>query len=375
MRTNWVLLLIVSLLFSCIIAVGAGQAQRGVSGACDRACLQGFVDQYLDAWIARDPKKLPLTANAKYTENGQRLEFGDGSWNVAVGKGKYRLWVPDTETGQVGIITTVTEDGAAAGQTVPSMLALRLKVVNRQISEAEALFVRPATAAGGARGAAPAPAAPGAAAGRGANAPVPPPAVRLETLGTPNALFLQPIPASERMSRADLIRVANMYFTGMQKNDGLGEYPFASDCDRFENASQSTNAETPPNQIRPDPKTATMYSAQWSCMEQFKSGLIHFVSRIRDRRYVAVDPEFGMVYSFVFFDHMAGKTRTYTHPDGRVITSGPTSPWTWEIAELFRIEKGKIRRIEAILVQSPYGQQSGWSTYEESMSDKARDIR
>ena len=110
-------------------------------------------------------------------------------------------------------------------------------------------------------------------------------------------------------------------------------------------------------------------------MEQFKSGLIHFVSRIRDRRYVAVDPEFGMVYSFVFFDHMAGKTRTYTHPDGRVITSGPTSPWTWEIAELFRIEKGKIRRIEAILVQSPYGQQSGWSTYEESMSDKARDIR
>jgi len=58
-----------------------------------------------------------------------------------------------------------------------------------------------------------------------------------------------------------------------------------------------------------------------------------------------------------------------------VITSGPTSPWTWEIAELFRIEKGKIRRIEAILVQSPYGQQSGWSTYEESMSDKARDIR
>jgi hypothetical protein len=48
------------------------------------------------------------------------------------------------------------------------------------------------------------------------------------------------------MSRADLIRVANMYFTGMQKNDGLGEYPFASDCDRFENASQSTNAETPP---------------------------------------------------------------------------------------------------------------------------------
>jgi hypothetical protein len=361
------------------IALNAAQqgGGRGTANArCDRACLQGFVDQYLDAWIARDPSKAPLAPNAKYTENGQRLEFGDGSWNVAVGKGKYRLWVPDTETGQVGVITTVTEDGAQPGQTIPSMLGLRLKVVNRQISEAEALFVRPATGgAAGGRGAAPAPG--GAAGGRGAAAPaVGTPAQRLEAMGTPNAIFLQPIPPAERMSRADLIRVANMYFSGMQKNDGLGEYPFTDDCDRFENASQTTNTPTGVGQTRPDPKTATGYSSQWSCMEQFKSGLLHFVSRIRDRRYVAVDPEYGMVYSFAFFDHMAGKTRTYTRPsDNRVITAGPTAPWTWEIAELFRIEKGKIRRIEAILVQSPYGQQSGWSTYEESMSDKPRDVR
>jgi hypothetical protein len=367
MRTKRLAFLLAAVLLSGVVALAVGQAARGTAtGSCDRACLQGFVDQYLDAWIARDPKRAPLAANAKYTENGQRLDFGDGSWNVATGKGKYRLWVPDTETGQVGLITTVTEDGNEPGQHVASMLALRLKVVNRQISEAEALFVRPATG-GGARGA--------AGAGARGGAPVPTPAQRLEAMGTPHPLFRQPIPAAERMSRADLIRIANMYFTGMQKNDGLGEYPFASDCDRFENASQTTNVETPPNAVRPDPKTANMYSAQWSCMEQFKSGLIHFVTRIRDRRYVAVDPEYGMVYSFAFFDHMAGKTRTYTHPDGRVITSGPTDPFTWEIAELFRIEKGKIRRIEAILTRSPYGQQSGWSTYEESMSDRARDIR
>ena len=206
-------------------------------------------------------------------------------------------------------------------------------------------------------------------------AAVPTAAQRLETMGSPHTLFTQPIPQAERMSRADLIRISDMYFSGMQLNDGLGEYPFTDDCERFENASQSTNAPAPAGSTRPDPKTANTYSAQWGCLEQFKSGLIHFVTRIRDRRYIAVDPEYGLVYSFVFFDHMAGKTRTYTRSDGRVITGGPTAPWTWEIAELFRIEKGKIRRIEAILVQSPYGQQSGWSTYEESMSDKARDIR
>ena len=349
----------------------AGQVARGAAaGACDRACLQGFVEQYLDAWIARDHTRLPLAPSVKYTENGQRLELGDGSWKVGTGKGKYRLWVPDTQTGQVAVITTVTEDGAAPGQDVPSMLALRLKVVNRQISEAEALFVRPATGGGG-RGAAP---ARGDAPGRGRPAP-PPAAVRLEAMGAPNALFTQPIPPAERMSRADLMRIANMYFSGMQQNDGRGEYPFTDDCERFENASSSTNNPVPPGDVRADPKTANTYSSQWGCLEQFKSGLIHFVSRIRDRRYVAVDPDYGLVFSFVFFDHMAGKTRTYTRSDGRVITGGPTSPWTWEIAELFRVEKSKIHRIEAVLTQSPYGQPSGWSTYDESMSDKARDIK
>jgi hypothetical protein len=368
MRTKCVVFVGLILVLSGVLAAQGGRGQA--TGPCDRACLEGFVDTYLDAWIARDPKRMPLAPNAKYTENGQRLEFGDGSWNTAKGKGKYRLFVTDTLTGQVALITTVTEDGANPTTDLASMLALRLKIANRQISEAETIFVRPAAApAGGGRG------------GRGAApavpaAPAPPtPVQRLEALGVPHALYTTPIPAAERMSREDLIRVANMYFSGMQKNDGRGEYPFTDDCERFENASLTTNTPTPAGQARPDPKTAVTYSSQWGCLEQFKSGLIHFVTRIRDRRYVAVDPERGLVYSFAFFDHMGGKTRTYTRSDGREITGGPTEIWTWEIAEIFRIEKGKIRRIEAILVRSPYGQQSGWSSYEDGMSDRAREIR
>ena len=117
-----------------------------------------------------------------------------------------------------------------------------------------------------------------------------------------------------------------------------------------------------------------MYDASWTCKEQFESGLIHFVTRIRDRRYVAVDQERGLVYSFAFFDHMAGKTRTYQVPDGRTVTAGPNRPWTWELAEMFKIEKGKIRRIEAILTEPPYGMNSGWSSWEDGMSDRARDV-
>jgi hypothetical protein len=378
MRTKWLVSVGLSLVSCGMLAApapqgGLGQGGRGAQGACDRACLEGFVDTYLDAWIARDPRRMPLAPNAKYTENGQRLEFGDGSWNTAKGKGTYRLFVTDASTGQVALVTTVMEDGATPATNLHSMLALRLKIVNRQITEAETIFVRPAANPGGAGARGAAAGAPGATT---AKPPPPPPAQRLEAMGVPHALFTTPIPPAERMSREDLIRVANMYFTGMQKNDGQGDYPFTSDCERFENASRSTNVETPPNATRPDPKTASTYSSQWSCLEQFQSGLIHFVTRIRDRRYVAVDPERGLVYSFVFFDHMAGRTRTYVRPaDGREITGGPTEIWTWEIAEIFRIEQGKIRRIEAILVRSPYGQQSGWSSYEDSMSDRARDIR
>ena len=340
----------------CAVSLIAGQAGRGAAaaaGPCDRACLEGIVEQYLDALAARDPKKLSLAPNAKFTENGQRLNLGDGIWNTATAKGVYRLFVTDAQAGQVGVIATVKEE---AGNV---MTAIHLKVVNRQISEIETIVVRPAAAGG--------------AGGRGAPAGGPAPATGanlLDQMGKPHELYLQTVPAAERMSREDLIRISNMYFSGMQQNDGKGVYPFADDCDRFENAGKTTNN----GQVKPDPKTATTYSAAWSCKEQFESGLIHFVTRIRDRRYVAVDQERGLVFSFVFFDHMAGKTRTYQVPDGRTVTGGPNRPWTWEIAELFKVEKGKIRRIEAVLTEVPYGMPSGWSSWEDGMSDRARDV-
>ncbi len=128
--------------------------------------------------------------------------------------------------------------------------------------------------------------------------------------------YLQAVPVNERMSRADLIAQGNKYFTGMQKNDGKGDYPFAPECERHENGGQSHQPPTPAGQTRPDPKTATVYSAQWSCLEQFQSGLIHFVNRIRDRRFVAVDQERGIVFAFAFFDHSGGETRTFKTPVG-----------------------------------------------------------
>jgi hypothetical protein len=62
------------------------------------------------------------------------------------------------------------------------------------------------------------------------------------------------------------------------------------------------------------------------------------------------------VFAFAFFDH-------------------ENINWTWQLAEAFKIEKGKIARIEAIFHQAPYGIPSGWSTYEASISDAIQDVR
>jgi hypothetical protein len=258
--------------------------------------------------------------------------------------GTYRLYVADVPAGQVAFIGTIAEDAREPTEDAPALIALRLKIENAEIAAIEQFVIRNAEAAN-----------------------------RVAARGTPHPLYTQAIPESERMSRAALIETANKYFSGMQKNDGKGDYPFTDDCNRIENGMQATNAPPRAGEARPDPTTASNYSSTWTCLEQFRSGLLHFVNRIRDRRFVAVDEERGIVYSFVFFDHSAGATRNFTTPNGRAVTAGPAQPWTWQIAELFKIENGQIRQIEAILERSPYGMNSGWSSYEDGMSDRARD--
>src|SRR6516164_1705148 len=94
-----------------LVLVGlAAVAASAQNNNCDWSCLEGFVDQYLDAMATHNPKALPLARNVKFTENGQRLELGEGLWSSMAGKGSYRLFVTDTGTGQVAFIGTVRED-------------------------------------------------------------------------------------------------------------------------------------------------------------------------------------------------------------------------------------------------------------------------
>jgi len=80
---------------------------------CDRACLEGVMNQYLAAVVAHDPKRLPLSEDVMYTENDQILKVGDGFWKTAAGLGNYKHYFADPEMGQVVFMGTMQEAGAA----------------------------------------------------------------------------------------------------------------------------------------------------------------------------------------------------------------------------------------------------------------------
>jgi hypothetical protein len=324
------------LLVGLVVAVGLGAPRSAAAQtrvACDRACLTGWLDRYLDALVAHEPSRVSLARTVKFTENGQRLELGDGLWHTITGKGSYRLEMADVEAGQAVLMGTIRE------ADTPTILVLRLAVVDQRIAEIETLVIRNQSAA-----------------------------ESLDKIGAPRRTWLTSVPESERHSRDQLVRIANMYFSGIELNDGKGAYPLDKACARLENGSVTAgDAASVPGAPPPAPNRVRM-----TCLQQFESGMFHYVTRIRDRRFVAVDRERGIAFAFAFFDNAAGDARNVTLRDGRRVVSGPSIPWTWQIAEFLKIEKGLIGPVESVLHQVPYGMDSGWSTWEDAMSSRPR---
>ena len=313
---------------------------QGNKVTCERACLENYMDRYMDAMLDNNPSLELFSRDCKFTENGVRLPLGnEGLWLTMSAKGGYKFYIPDVETQQVAFLGTAREGGGnGQGDGDLVAVAIRLKIVNKLITEAEQLVIRPASDTMGMTG----------------NSSV---GESVEKMGEPHKIFKESIPEKERASREELIKTANYYFSGLQKNNhGKGYYPFTDDCHRIENGKPATNVPVPEGQTMPDPKTATMYSSYWGCKEQFESGTMGFITRVRDRRFVAVDREKGIAFAFAFFDH-------------------DTINWTWQLAELFKVENGNIRRIEAIFHRCPYGMNSGWSTYEQGISDSIQSVR
>ena len=147
------------------------------------------MDQYLNALAARDPKRVPVSKDVKYTENDQAIEFGDGSWKTIEGRGNYTHIFADPEFGQVAFMGTMREAGG------PILMSLRLRIELGRITEIESVFFRPG--------------------GGGPNN-----IADMDKPYKPEEFWFKSIPSAQQMSRQELISIADAYFSGLQKNDG-----------------------------------------------------------------------------------------------------------------------------------------------------------
>jgi hypothetical protein len=308
----------VALLFS----LGSNAA---VQVYCDRACLAGFMNTYLQALTMHDAASLPTTRNVKYTENGVRLAMGDGLWQTAAAMPTYRLDVIDEDAGQVGLIGRINENGNN------NWYGVRLKVEQgKQVSEIEVLISRSISGGGSAAGGGPAP---------GNNT-------------EPHPLMAQVIPADKRATREQLSAAGDAYFTGLDTEESGRNVPFSPDCQRRENGTITSNN-----------PAAEKGSMVWmDCKAQFDTGFSTIVTDIRERRFEVVDREKGLAFGWGYFDHN-GSVPTFSRTADRQqveVAKMMRQPFSFYIAEVFKVMDGKIRQIEAVLTTVPYQMESGW---------------
>ncbi len=303
----------------------------------NRATLEGYIDRYLEALAKNDPSGLPLADNLTFVENNQELEIGDGTWRTVTGLGTYRHYFVDVQTGQSAVICVIQENGKNV------ILNLRLKMENGKITEIESLVVRDSMGSH-----------------------------LYEKRGKPVDVFLETVPEERRMSRESVIATADKYFTGMVRNDPKGDYSFFADtCNRMENGLVTTNNVPNAYGHSSDKDFVTM-----TCRQQFETGFLGFVTRIRDRRFFVVDEERQAVISFAYYDH-DGTVRNIDMPNGKTFPIPPyfSTPRTLEVCESFKVDNDQLQFIEVTLTELPYGTRPVWDTEKDPWLGKANPIK
>jgi hypothetical protein len=291
--------------------------------------LSGLLGEYYAALAAGDPGRLPLAADVKFTENGQRIAVGTGLWATATGavdspavSVAEESYGPGGYVGQVAGWGMVAEGGDGGGDV---LLGVRLKTTGQVISEIETLAVRRMLF------------------GRDTFP---------RSLYEPSQRMTAVVEPADRPAREDLVKAANGYFDGVARDDA-DLMPVADDCVRVENGLQTV--------LNPDragfPDTfvsgAGPEGLGLGVRAQIRTHAFRYIEEIRDRRCVVADTERGLVLVCCFFDH-----------PGQVRGAGYDSPYktpnSMMIWEVFKVSGGLIRHIEAIIAAFPYGMRAGW---------------
>src|SRR5678816_3602638 len=179
--------------FLLIAAFGTGIAS---AQTCDRACLKTTLDQYLNAVVKHDTSAAPLFVGFRQTDNGVVVRPGTGTWQSVTALGDIQRKFFDPVSGQAAYLGLIKEGQAT------DIATLRLRVENRQITEAEWVIAR-----------------------QGAMGPSGTAGGNLYNLA---GFIAEPppdrtVPQNQRVSREVLIAIANSYFCLLYTSDAADE--------------------------------------------------------------------------------------------------------------------------------------------------------
>lgn len=296
---------------------------------CDRECLVGIMDNYLNALFKQDLNAgPPLSKDVRMTENTGVMDVGEGVlWRTKTEPTEFKIYVADPVSGQVAIQARFKIGGRNA------LVAIRLKVDRGKVQEIEQLYDREIDDAA------------------------------IQLLTTPVKVLTTDIPPDERISRDMLFRIANTYFDALEGDNGkIGA--FADECVRHENGYRTVNNPPPGGRMMPAPFIPTADTEQGremlkfsmlTCAEQINTKTFAHMKHIRPRRALIIDEQKQIVGTFPLFIH-----------DGTSRTAKPGAPpgmiLNLVTMETFGIRNGLIHHVEAFpFVTQPYGLGDGWT--------------
>jgi len=306
-----------------ILLFGISHVPVYAKDKCNRKCLLTMMEKYLDALAKHDPAGLPIAEDVKIVENTEKIAVGRGLWATAsAGPAKFKIYVADPDAGQVGFMGVIEE------KNKPVLFAARLKVAGGNITEIDHLIVRDI------------------------KEPLP------QTLIDPRPGFVKPLKASEHTPRDRMLKIAYSYYDSIVRNNG-NVAPFADECQRRENGSASVN--DPPKTPEEAKKDSFSVFRRMKCAEQMDTGIWSYITRIDQRRLIAVDEKMGLVFAFSMFEH-SGEPKVLKIKGVAGVTESPNEYGAFNLpaAHVFKIRDGRIYDIECIGYGAKYGVKNGW---------------